>query len=516
MYIILKYVVDEWVLTNVLGGLDGIDGAEDEDTLESENNELVNRIVSIMKDQNLLGKTKGGFMIDIKGVDYRGVYSVEGNTCTVVIVNHRIEYEKLEDIKYDKLTGLEGKISILNHIEKLISSEKGFQIYLFDIDNFRSVNDVYGSRNGDEIILSLVKRILHNLVSNYSLYRYGGDTFALVREGPESNDFSSGIMNLFEDPFLIENKNVYITVSAGYVNEMDFEGVTPEVLLDRSHVALNHAKTRGKNMCIKYDDKIRNQSAFEMEIDSMIREALREDQFELYYQPQFSLSSNKVIGAEALIRWNHPERGFISPIEFIPIAEKNGLVVQIGEWVVRETCRQLREWINKGIVPVRIGVNIGSLHFNKGSFVRDILRSLREYDISPDLLGLEITEGSVISDEEDMIVKLGEIRDEGIKVSIDDFGTGYSSLSYLQKFPIDTLKIDQSFILNIPRDHDNVAIVKAIINLAKNMNLKVIAEGVETEAARDLLRKLDCHDMQGYLFSKPVNKKDFEEKLLNE
>lgn len=472
--------------------------------------EISEQLGLFINEKNLLGNYKGGIQLSINEVDYRGVYHVENDFCSVILINQLLEFESYSIDQIDSLTGLEGKFKLINDIEDLMKDDKKFQLFLFDVDNFSNVTDAYGSKVGDQLIKEIVERILFSVLSNYTLYRYDGDSFALLREGKNDEKFISNLLKLFENIFALDDIKVYLTISIGYVDVTISDGITSESLIDKSYVALNHAKTVGKNTCIMYEDKLKDQSLMELELEMMIKEALKNDEFELYYQPQISLSTNRLIGAEALIRWNHPEKGFISPGVFIPFSEKTGLVVGIGEWVVKEVCRQLRKWLDEGINPVRIGVNIGSLHFKKPSFVDDVMYNLEKYNIDTSLFGLEITEGSVISDIDDLINKLGLLREKGVKVSIDDFGTGYSSLSYLHKLPIDTLKIDQSFILNIPEEHDNIAIVKAIINLAKNMKIKVIAEGVETISARDLLRKLGCHDMQGYLFSKPVNSGDFE------
>jgi diguanylate cyclase (GGDEF)-like protein len=506
MYILINLNIETGELIDIIG--------EDSFISRIDKKEMSDRLSMYMYEKNVLGHLKGGILFNILETDYRGVYSIEGDICNIVLINHLITFEDVYGEKKDELTELDGKLAFINELETLLKNEIKFQVYLFNVDNFRNVNDVFGKKTGDDIIKELVNRILFNLVSNFKIYRYEGDTFAIIREGRNETKFVNNLMKLFDDAFIINNSKVYITVSLGYLLIDSYIGVTAESLIDRSYIALNHAKNSGKNTTVLYNDKLKDQSLMELEMETMIRDALKNNQFELYYQPQFSLGNNKIIGAEALIRWNHPERGFITPYIFIPIAEKSGLIVQIGEWVVKEACRQLREWQDKGINTVRIAVNIGSLHFNKSSFVEDILNNLLEYNIHFDMFGLEVTEGSVISDVDAIVLKLDKLRKKGIKVSIDDFGTGYSSLSYLKRLPIDTLKIDQSFILNIPKDLDNIAIVKAIISLAKNMDIKVIAEGVETTEARDLLRKLDCHDMQGYLFSKPINSREFEMLLI--
>lgn len=509
MFITLKIHLSDWVVLHIDGDL------EIKNKLDTD--ELVDKLSYFLHDKKMNGLLKGGFFVNVGGEDYRGAYSISGDYCDIVMLNKDIEFEDPGGDLVDKLTGLEGKYGLLLYLDAMIKEKKKFQLFLFDIDNFKNINDVFGNVYGDKILKEFVDRLLFNVVSNYTMFRYEGDTFALVREGRHEEKFVKMLHEALDDPFNVDGRNVYLTISIGSVNVEVEYGMTAETILDRAKIALNNAKSNGKNVWVIYNERLKDQSLMELEMEAMIRDALKKDEFELYYQPQFSLSKNTIlVGAEALIRWNHPEKGFISPGVFIPVAEKTGLVVQIGDWVVKEVCRQQREWLDKGIKPVRISINIGALHFKKPTFVEDIIDCIERYNISTDLIGLEITEGIVINDVEDMVQKLNKLRSIWIKVSIDDFGTGYSSLSYLKKFPIDTLKIDKSFVLNIPKDQDNIAIVKAIIGIAKHMNLKVIAEGVETESARDLLIQLDCHDMQGYLFSKPVNSGEFEGLLIDE
>lgn len=449
-------------------------------------------------------------MFQVNGVDYRTAYLIRGSECDLILVDRMMNFEDRFAKATDDVTGLAMRAGFFTDVRGLMENGRTFQVFLLGMSTLKSVSDVYGSVYADELMRDIVERLFFNVVSNYTLYRINTDTLALVREGRNEKRFVSELLSLFEESFAVSEKSVYVSLNVGSLAVEDSWTYSEEEILANTMSALSNAQSMGKGNWVAYTDRLRDHERMEMELENAIRDALKYDQFELYYQPQFSLKTNGIMGAEALIRWHHPEKGFMSPGVFIPIAEKSGLVIQIGEWVVREVCRQQREWIDRGLDPVRIGVNIGALHFKKPSFVEDVEDALHEYDIHPDLLGLEITESVMITDVEDMVEKLKRLRDMGIKVSIDDFGTGYSSFSYLTKFPIDTLKIDKSFVLNLTSVKENIAIVRAIVGLAQDLDIKVIAEGVETEEARDLLTSLNCHDMQGFLFSKPVARREFE------
>lgn len=509
MYFIIKIDIEGWEITSL--------GGEDNNLSEEEIELISTDMVDFLKSRYLAGDNKGGFIFNIGERGYRSVFTIKRNVCEVVLISREVSFENTNEELEDELTGLETKVSFIRNVDNLMQDDDRFQLVIFNIDNFSNISDVFGVSESSKLIKDMVDRVLMGLVSNYTFYRIDGDTFGFLREGRNEERFLEDLYKLFDESFRVGGKDVYLTISTGYVDVEEFYFQNAERVLDQAYIALNHAKNSGKNIWIEYNDKLKDQSIRDLEMETMIREALREDQFHVNYQPQFSFDVDLGMrGSEALIRWVHPDEGFISPGEFIPIAEKSGLVIQIGEWVVREVCRQQREWLNEGVPIKRVDVNIGALHFRKPSFVEDIKECLSMFNLDAKYLGLEITEGSVIEDAEDMVVKLGLLKETGVVVSIDDFGTGYSSLSYLKKFPVDTLKIDQSFVMGLPLDSQNVGIVKAIISLAKHMDLKVIAEGVETEAARDVLRQLDCFDMQGYLFSKPVSAEVYREHLIKE
>lgn len=509
--------------------------------------DIVDRLGGFLYEKGNRGETQGGLVYTIAGIDYRGVYMIVGDMCDLVLIDRAVSFEDINGSMLDKLTGLGTKTKLIGDLEDRLVTSKSFQLYIFEVDGFKKLLEIHGKELTDSLLRELTERVLFSSLANTELYRYDEDTFAVVKEGLLDQKFGDRLVGLFSDPFDILQAHIYVSLNIGYIhvsdnfvfdaNASDYRTYSADNLIDSAYIALTSAKESGKNLCVPYTESLKTKGLEALQLEGKIREALKSNQFHLLYQPQFKLtqfdlegnvverkkgegapldaaemasleesqSDGFIVGAEALIRWEHPEDGPIYPDKFIPAAEQNGLIVPIGEWVVREACRQQREWIDAGINVVRVGVNIGSAHFKKESFVSDIEDVLKEFDLDPNLLGLEITEGVVIDDVDDMVAKLLQLKELGVKVSIDDFGTGYSSLSYLKKFPIDTLKIDQSFVFNITTDKDDLSIIKAIIGLASDMDIKVIAEGVETAEAKKILSSMDCSDMQGYLFSRPVD-----------
>lgn len=507
MYMKFKLDINNVEITDIIGDND-ILGFEYIDGL----------IQDIVEKLLILNNNKGGFVINKQLLNFSVYYKLEDGVFDIVIIDGDINLTNEIDIIYDDvLTGLPNKESLIRDLDVVLKNNSNSNlnsnssIYLLDIDSFRKINDLVGTDNCDELLKMLVNRLLYNQLSNFKIYRFEGDSFAILRTNRNEEKFIRHLDTLLDEPFQIGSKNVYISFSKGSFNLKNLKyDDTVAMVLDKVNLALLDSKERGKGGWTVYSDSIMENTLKEIEMENLIREAIKNDQFTLVYQPQISFKEKRLVGAEALIRWNHPTLGFISPAQFIPRAEKCGLIIQIGEWVLREVCKKIYLWLSEGKDCVKIGVNIASSHFKKSTFISDLKELLNEYSIPPEFLGLEITEGSVIDDAEDMVRKLSELKKLGVHVSIDDFGTGYSSLSYLRKFKIDTLKIDQSFVMNMPSIREDKEIVKAIVALAKNLNIEVIAEGVETEEAVSLLMDMDCTDMQGYLFSKPMNLIDFE------
>ena len=473
--------------------------------------ELIQSIVEKLLNVN---NNKGGFILSRENINFSVYYQLEDGNYDILIIDGDINLTNDVDTIYeDALTGLPNKEALIRDLGNIINnkSNSNMSLFLLDIDSFRKINDLIGISNCDKLLKDLVERLFFSLLSNFDLYRFEGDCFAILRTNRNEEKFIRHLDTLLDEPFQVGSKNVYISFSKGSFNLSNLKyDDSVDLVLDKVNLALMDSKERGKGGWTVYSDSIMENTIKEIEMENLIREAIKNDQFHLVYQPQISFKEKRLVGAEALIRWNHPTLGFISPAQFIPRAEKSGLIIQIGEWVLKEVCKKISTWVSEGKECVKIGVNIASSHFKKSTFISDLNELLDHYKIDAKLIGLEITEGSVIDDAEDMVRKLSELKELGVHVSIDDFGTGYSSLSYLKKFKIDTLKIDQSFVMNMPSIREDKEIVRAIVALAKNLNIEVIAEGVETEEAVNLLMYMDCTDMQGYLFSKPMPLADFE------
>jgi len=427
--------------------------------------------------------------------------------------------EKYNYLAYhDDLTGVPNRRYIQKEIESLIkSSQEGkttkLAILFLDLDRFKVINDTFGHSNGDLLLVEATKRLLGCLGKNDKLARLGGDEFIFLLKDFEDEDyvikFAERVLELFKDPFSVNVNQFHTTVSIGiaiYPNHT----ITLEEFMVYADNAMYKVKSHGKNGYAVYTSDMLNNSIEELKLETDLRKALDNNEFILHYQPQICNKSKEIVGVEALIRWNHPKLGLIYPDKFINLAEETGLIIQIGEWVIRQACIQNKKWQNSGIKPFKIAVNLSTQQFFKLNLVEYVKNVLDETGLAPEYLALEITE-SMAMDFNYSLKVLRQLKDIGVCISIDDFGTGYSSLSYLKNFPIDYLKIDRSFVSDIMIDDHDVNIVKAIITLAHNLGLKVIAEGVETKEQLHFLKKYKCDEIQGYLFSKPISAEQFEE-----
>jgi EAL domain-containing protein (putative c-di-GMP-specific phosphodiesterase class I) len=328
----------------------------------------------------------------------------------------------------------------------------------------------------------------------------------------DSQDLARAALKLqrcFELPFTIENQDLYVTPSIG-IGTFPDDGDTPEKLILRAETAMYQAKKAGGNGFAFYAAEMSALARENLNLENQLRHAIENGEFELHYQPQHDLQSNAIVGVEALIRWNRPGQGMIAPLKFIPVAEMSGLIVPIGEWVMQEACRQAQDWQQRGADPISVAVNVSARQFKDPEFVTKIAQCLESTGLDPHLLELELTESIVMEDPVNNAARLNKIRDLGVSISIDDFGTGYSSLSYLRQFPIDTLKIDRSFVRDVHIDTHNAAIVTAILAMAHQLQIGVVAEGIETNEQQEFLAKHGCGIGQGYYFSKPVPAADCE------
>lgn len=450
-----------------------------------------------------------------QSVNWKGSFIQEINT---LISNSKDTATRLQSMfaeiqllaYYDCLTGLPNRVNFNQRLQAYLkeADDHGHTaaILFIDVDRFKMVNDTFGHTKGDQLLKLVVVRVQECLGQDAILSRMGGDEFIallpnVTRE--QSEQIAQAVLAAFKIPISLSDHEVYTTPSIG-ISLFPTDGDSEMELIKNADQAMYMVKKTGRNGYSFYEGKLNTSLSNQMSLETMLHKALDNHEFELFYQPRMELKTGQIIGLEALIRWRHPVQGMISPAEFIPIAEESGLISPIGEWVLRTACSQNKAWQNEGYKPVCVSVNLSVRQFKDKDLVRNISGILNETQLDPRYLELEITENISMNNEEQVLSTLQEIRKLGVKISIDDFGTGYSSLNYLVNYPIDFLKIDQSFVRNIQSQSNDVSIVKAIIFIAHSIGLKVVAEGVETEEQLNLLRELECDDVQGYLISKPV------------
>ena len=437
----------------------------------------------------------------------------------------RIQYEKQLEVlaNYDSLTGLTNRAYLVTHIEQTIKSAKRnneqFAMLMFDLDRFKDINDSYGHSCGDELLVQVAQRFSSRLREGDLISRLGGDEFAVVMQNlshPEDAGRLADemIKTLTHDYKLSTGISVHIGASAGIVIYPD-NAEAASTLLQYGDAALYKSKEEGRGIYRYYTDELTAKARKRLDCEAHLRRAIIQNEMEVYYQPQVHIASGRMVGAEALIRWNNPDRGLVSPLEFIPMAEEIGLINELGEWILRETCRQGKIWMDQGY-RLTLAVNLSPHQIRTTDIPVLVERVIKSTGFDPQKLELEITESALMQREEENVQMLHTLRAKGIRVAIDDFGTGYSSLSYLKRFPIDVLKIDKSFIDDVPYEQDDVAIVTAIIAMGQALNFQVLAEGVEHIEQLKFLQDKDCTMFQGYLKSKPLPAQNFEQLLLKE
>ena len=415
---------------------------------------------------------------------------------------------------YDVLTNLPNRSLMYDRLNHTVSLAKRHNyhvaVLLLDLDRFKEVNDSLGHHVGDLLLVEVAERLLETVRESDTVARMGGDEFLVLLPEVGSSNNAAAIAQKFIDylvkPFFLEEHEIYISASIG-ITIFPIDGDDPDVLIKHADTAMYHAKAQGKNNYKFFTEDINKSTVERFTLETRFRRALDKLEFHLNYQPKVDIETRKMIGMEALLRWYHPDQGSVMPSLFIPLAEETGLVFQLGEWALREACRQNKDWQEQGLRPVRVSVNISPRQFKKSDFLDIVKEVLDDTGLDPQLLMLEITESTIIDNVEDTILMLRALRKIGVGVSIDDFGTGYSSLNYLNRFAIDELKIDRSFITDISKD-ENQKVVNAIISLAKNLNFKIVAEGVETKEQLEFLEKTECNEIQGYYFSKPMSSED--------
>lgn len=432
-------------------------------------------------------------------------------TVTDITERKNAEEQMLFMAYHDQLTNLPNRIYFMQEMQKLLDTSKDTTnesaVIFIDIDNFNSVNDSFGHRYGD-VLLKIVSELIKFCVKDYGMVaRIGEDDFLILIPNIISMAYLKNIIKLinesFESPFEVLDVQTYVTVSMG-ISVFKKKGSDMDQILKNVDIALHEAKLQGKNNYIFYDDKLGCDIDRKKKIENELQNALEKDEFEIYYQPQVDMDFNKIRGLEALIRWKSPEFGNVPPSEFIPIAEESGLIYKIGEWVLVKACLQAKEWKEKGYSFDIISINVSPKQMKNRYFLNLINKVLEDSKLDPKYLEIEITEGTLIKSIKEKSRLLQELVNKNIKVSIDDFGTGYSSLNYLTALPINTLKIDKSFIDKICNDNKSQSIIECIIELSKKLNYYVVAEGVESLEQKELLKKMGCDYIQGYYYSKPL------------
>lgn len=392
-------------------------------------------------------------------------------------------------------------------------------LFYIDVDRFLRINSSFGYEAGNDILRQAAKRLAECVDSNAILARLGGDEFGIFYPGlgrrEAARNFGQWVLQAFEAPFLRNNLELYLTVSVGIALAPEDSHEVYELLMN-AETAMAHAKRSGGNGFRFYIRDMNATSAERIAMESELRHAVEREELFLQYQPCLCASAAKTMGVEALVRWRHPQRGLVSPERFVPIADESGLIVDIGEWVLRQSCMQGREWHDRGFTSLSVSVNVSAVQFAQPRLLEVVSRALRDTGFSPECLTLEITESVIMHDAESAAGMLRALKGMGVKIAVDDFGTGYSSLSYLKRFPIDVLKIDKSFVQAVATNDEDVAIVRAIIALAKSLHLVTIAEGVETRQQAEFLRREGCDRFQGYYFSRPMDANHLVERLSGE
>ncbi|MFL6658097.1 MAG: EAL domain-containing protein [Massilia sp.] len=430
------------------------------------------------------------------------------------------EMRLLKLAHFDTLTGLPNRSqfysALTRSLEQAAEHRWTVGVLFLDVDRFKNINDTLGHPCGDELLRQFASRLVDSLRVRDTVGRFGGDEFAAILMLPEGPQTALAVVDKIREslrrPFDLSGHEVTVTASIGITVYPD-DGLDADTLIKYADTAMYRAKEAGRDAFRFFTAEMNAQSLARLDLENALRRAIDNHEFVLYLQPKVHIGSGRISGAEALIRWKRPGHGMVSPALFIPVLEETGLIVPVGTWVLNEACRLISKWGKSSTGPVHLSVNVSGVQFFLGGLEEEVLNAIKVHEIAPELLELELTESSLMSNAEDTITVLRNLKGLGIKISIDDFGTGYSSLAYLKRFPIDKLKIDIAFVREVTSNPDDAAIVLAIINMAHSLKLQVIAEGVERDAQLAYLRRHGCDEMQGYYFSKPVPEEEFEQML---
>jgi diguanylate cyclase (GGDEF)-like protein/PAS domain S-box-containing protein len=438
--------------------------------------------------------------------------------------NNEQSRERITHLAYhDALTSLPNQSLFKDRLKQAIAlssrSDQMQAVLLLNVDRFKTINDSLGYTAGDQMLQAIAQRLTSCVRESDTVARFGADEFAvLLMQLGRSHDAANtakAIKQAVEQAFLIDGRELFITSSIG-ISVYPQDGRDTPTLLKSAGVALQRAKEKGRGDYEFYTSGHTSDALKQLLLESQMRPGLERGEFVVEYQPQVDVKTFRLVGMEALVRWNHPALGMLQPSDFIQLAEDNGMITQIGDWVLRTAFAQNKLWLDSGFSPMRLSVNVSARQFQQSAFIATICDVLKETNLDPALLELELTEGSIMKEPEKATDKLNKLRDLGIKIAIDDFGTGYSSLSYLKRFPIDTLKIDKTFVADVSTNEDDAAIAKAIVMLGHALDMSVIAEGVETPQQLEYLTSLGCDVIQGYLFSPPLSTESFTELLMEQ
>ena len=457
--------------------------------------------------------------------EWLGISTLRGTTGEVthyVAISSDISERKASEARieflahHDPLTDLPNRLLLKDRLERAIvhgeRTETKVALLFVDLDRFKTVNDSLGHPVGDRLLREAAQRLRQSIRDMDTVSRQGGDEFLVVltelRDSDAITRVAEDILSALAVPFFLDGHDVAISCSIGVAvfpeDGSDFDG-----LQKKADIAMYHAKEAGRNTFRYYTERMNIDAMERLDLQNRLRRGSELGEFVLYYQQIIELASNAIVGAEALVRWNSDDFGLVAPGRFISVAEESGLIVQLGEWVLSEACRELRRWHDAGHTQLSMAVNLSAIQFRRGSVEESVMRALEAAGADPAALELELTESILLQGAEHVLASVRRLKSLGVRLSLDDFGTGYSSLAYLKRFAIDKLKIDQSFVRDLPTDPDNAAIVRAVIQMAKSLNLRVLAEGVESDAAAENLRLLECDFVQGFHFGRPMPAEEF-------